>query len=357
MKPKVSVIVPVYNVERYLPQCVESLIHQTLHEIEIILVDDGSTDGSAELCDKLALSDFRVRVFHQKNQGLSGARNTGMQNAAAEWLMFLDGDDWLELDAIESLIEKALPDVELVVGSFYRTYTNGEKQAYPGDITEFNFDMETYGKYLRGTSIATYNSFANLYPEEMRCGPHMNSACFKLYRRDIIHQNGLLMPIKDRIGEDQIFNLIYLQYVTHVYFVNQPIYHYRQRQGSLSHRAYDMCLRIIQHSQCMAEVCAKLNLTDEVQEFVDARACKDISDFMALCAKQRYEEKDFSQIDRLCSEPNHAYAVERIKLCAFSGKKDALVALLLKLHLRHLAYAAVCCLVCHQENGQDHLFV
>ena len=102
---KVSVVIPVYNVKPYLERCVQSVLRQTYKELDSILVDDGSTDGSGELCDKIAERDLRVRVIHQENQGLSGARNTGIHQATGEYVIFMDSDDeWLLDDGLETLL-------------------------------------------------------------------------------------------------------------------------------------------------------------------------------------------------------------------------------------------------------------
>lgn len=114
--PKVSVIVPVYNVEEYLRQCLDSLVHQTLDDLEIIVVDDGSTDGSLSIARQYAEKHANLRVISQGNQGLSGARNTGMKHAAGEYVGFLDSDDWAGLDMFQSLYERAVEDrAELVI--------------------------------------------------------------------------------------------------------------------------------------------------------------------------------------------------------------------------------------------------
>ena len=99
----ISIIVPVYNVESYLERCVNSIINQTYHNLEIILVDDGSPDGSGDLCDKLAKNDDRITVYHKKNGGLSDARNYGVQNANGEYITFIDSDDFVAKDYIEHL--------------------------------------------------------------------------------------------------------------------------------------------------------------------------------------------------------------------------------------------------------------
>jgi glycosyltransferase involved in cell wall biosynthesis len=103
MNDLVSIIVPVYNTAYYLPKCIKSMLNQTYHNIEIILVDDGSTDKSATICDKYAKRDKRIRVIHKKNGGVSSARNTGIENATGRYIMFVDSDDWLPLNAVESL--------------------------------------------------------------------------------------------------------------------------------------------------------------------------------------------------------------------------------------------------------------
>lgn len=106
-KPKVSVIVPVYNSEKYLNRCVESLIHQTLQEVEIILVNDGSKDGSGEICRKFAQEDSRIVYIEQKNTGVSAARNRGLDVASGEFVMFCDSDDYYEESAAEKLLKLA----------------------------------------------------------------------------------------------------------------------------------------------------------------------------------------------------------------------------------------------------------
>lgn len=101
--PQISVIVPVYNVEKYLSRCIESILSQTFTDFELLLIDDGSTDRSGEICDEYAKKDTRIRVFHTKNRGVSAARNLGLDNAKGEWISFVDSDDWVENDYLKSL--------------------------------------------------------------------------------------------------------------------------------------------------------------------------------------------------------------------------------------------------------------
>ena len=117
----VSIIVPVYNIEKYLPGCVESLQGQTYKDIEILLVDDGSTDGSGPLCDALTAEDPRIRVIHKPNGGLPDARNTGLDAAVGDWILFVDGDDYLAGEAVQRLLEVAQPDADFVQFHYQET--------------------------------------------------------------------------------------------------------------------------------------------------------------------------------------------------------------------------------------------
>ncbi|MDR0422523.1 MAG: glycosyltransferase, partial [Proteiniphilum sp.] len=114
MNPMISVIVPVYNVEKYLRKCLESILAQTYTSFELLLVNDGSTDGSGQICDEYAQKDSRVQVFHQENKGVSRARNLGLERAKGKWVAFIDSDDWVDSTYLEHLLEGD-EDVELRV--------------------------------------------------------------------------------------------------------------------------------------------------------------------------------------------------------------------------------------------------
>src|SRR5690554_6730418 len=101
---KISIIIPVYNVEEYLPRCIDSVLIQRNIQFEVVLVNDGSTDSSGLICDEYAQADNRVKVFHQLNSGVSSARNLGIENATGEWICFVDADDWIEPDSLEKIL-------------------------------------------------------------------------------------------------------------------------------------------------------------------------------------------------------------------------------------------------------------
>ena len=133
----ISVVVPVYNVEHYLKKCVDSICHQTYRNLEIILVDDGSTDCSGSLCDEFATSDSRIRVIHKSNGGLSDARNAGMELASGEWWMLVDSDDYIAPDTAETLLLAAVENhCEIAVCNMMRIYEDGKQEPFYCPVTE-----------------------------------------------------------------------------------------------------------------------------------------------------------------------------------------------------------------------------
>ena len=135
MNPTVSIIVPVYNAEKTLKRCVDSILGQEYEDLELILVDDGSTDGSGPLCDAFGNQDSRVRVLHKENGGVSDSRNMGLKLARGKWLQFADSDDWVTADATRLMVRKAEADsCDMVVADFYRVI--GDRVSHKGDIEE-----------------------------------------------------------------------------------------------------------------------------------------------------------------------------------------------------------------------------
>ncbi|MGN0502900.1 MAG: glycosyltransferase family 2 protein [Ruminococcus sp.] len=142
---KVSIIVPVYYVEKYLPECIESLIHQTYNNIEIIFVDDGSTDSSGKICDKYAETDSRIKVIHQQNAGAANAKNTGLNNASGIYIIFMDSDDTVELVWIETLMKLIIEnDADMAECSFDKFYKNRTEAIEPYDEVQCEFSAESY---------------------------------------------------------------------------------------------------------------------------------------------------------------------------------------------------------------------
>lgn len=132
MNPLISVIVPIYNVEAYLPRCLDSIVNQTYRNLEIVLVDDGSPDNCDAICDDYALRDHRIRVIHKENGGVSSARNTGLDIMQGQYLMFVDSDDWISPDAVQALYERLIrDDSDMAIGHMVKVFDDGSiRQVY-----------------------------------------------------------------------------------------------------------------------------------------------------------------------------------------------------------------------------------
>lgn len=217
---KISFVIPVYKVEAYLRQCVESLTHQTYRDIEIILVDDGSPDGSPQLCDTLASEDSRIKVIHKENGGLSDARNAGLLAATGEYVVFVDGDDfWLDNNALQQLVDVVKPELDFI--GYNCSYY------YP--------DSETYSAWVAYDEVLEKPTDKNTAMRTLvKSGTFPMSACLKLMKRSFLIDNKLFFK-KGQIAEDIPWFINVLDATKKCCFVNQYIYAYRQNVvGSIS---------------------------------------------------------------------------------------------------------------------------
>ena len=211
--PKASVIVPVYKVEEYLEKCVQSILAQTERNFELILVDDGSPDRCGALCDSLAQTDSRIRVIHQENQGLGGARNTGIREARGDWLLLVDSDDWIEPKILEKAMEAGLrEEADLVMFAFRTVDEQGR------ELGVFREDMPKE----RGITLQEHK-------EALLTAP---CAWNKLYRRGFFQGTGLAYP--PRVWyEDLRTTPKLMAKAGRMVFQDEVGYNYLQRQGSI----------------------------------------------------------------------------------------------------------------------------
>lgn len=215
-KELISIIVPIYNTEKYLERCVTSLINQTYKNIEIILVDDGSPDASPALCDKFAKSDKRIKVIHKKNGGVSSARNTGLENAKGKYICFVDSDDCLSETYISSLYSAYKTDTDLVVCGF----------------TIIDDDKNTIIKTMETQNINFVISNANNFCKFILDG-FFDMPVNKLYKKSLIKSR---FDTNLPLGEDRTFNLEYFKSVKNIEFVNEHGYYYIFNSSSACHK-------------------------------------------------------------------------------------------------------------------------
>ena len=223
---KVSVIIPVYNVLSYLERCIQSVLHQTYKDLEIIMVDDGSTDGSGELAEGLKALSPCIQVVHQENQGLSGARNTGIRHATGEYVVFLDSDDeWLLPDGLETLLRNATEDLILFKPVDIWKQTR--------EITK-DYDVD---------NIAGLSDAQAVFRHLVFTGQFRMSSCMLLVRRQILVQHDVFFPL-GYISEDVNWSLQMWQHVHTVRIQNLDFYGYYHREGSITTSSSARKLRI-----------------------------------------------------------------------------------------------------------------
>lgn len=208
----ISVIVPVYNSEKYLHRCIDSILSQTFTDFELLLINDGSKDQSSMICNEYARKDSRIRVFHKENGGVSSARNVGLDNAKGEWVVFVDSDDWVDEHYLEIL------------------YQDGK------------YDFVTcYWRLVNDKSYTCLVPADNLYTEisgirdylDKNIGKLSFPVC-RLYRKSIIEKYRLYFNPKIHCCEDALFNISYIQYVNSIKQVGEIEYNYEKHEGSLS---------------------------------------------------------------------------------------------------------------------------
>ena len=225
MIPQISIIVPIYKVpEILLRQCIESLVSQTLNEIEIILVDDGSPDECGKICDEYASKDSRINVIHKKNGGLAAARNTGQDIATGETLMFLDGDDYLELDCCEKAYNALVDnDVELVMFNQFTNYQNSQSVLH----------SFADGK---GSRLFNENDCRLLQQRVLDFNGRIATAYMKLIKLDYLREFNIRHVDELRQGaEGFVFNIQLFEYLHSAYYLDEPLLHYIYNGQSISH--------------------------------------------------------------------------------------------------------------------------
>lgn len=223
---EVSIIVPVFKVEKYINRCVESLVNQTFRDIEIILVDDGSPDNCPAICDEWAKKDSRIKVVHKLNGGLSSARNAGLPVATGKYVGFVDSDDDVELDMYEKMVSVAEREqVDFVMADYFRILENGEKYLKTLDIEGGRYNKEKIRNEI----------FPNLIMREcIDYGPLL-SVWHCIYNADFLQKNNLKFDEEVRWSEDNIFSAILGYKANSFYYMKgEGLYHYHQNPGTIT---------------------------------------------------------------------------------------------------------------------------
>ena len=207
----ISVIIPIYKIkEELLRECLNSISLQKLKNLEIILIDDGSPDNSGKICDEYAENDNRIKVIHQKNQGVSVARNVGINNSNSEWITFIDPDDWIEANWSEVLFETINNTAaDIIMFDYYQEFATKQNPQYLK--SESGYLSENY---LHAIKIAPFNQLIinNKFQEY-----ETNVIWNKVYRTKLIKENNITFDPEARKGQDVIFNVEILQLTSNIY--------------------------------------------------------------------------------------------------------------------------------------------
>lgn len=213
----ISIIVPVYKAEKFLHRCIDSILAQTYRNFELILIDDGSPDNSYTICDEYAQKDNRVKVIHQQNAGASVARNTGIEIAIGKWIAFVDADDFVGPQYIETLLDAVFDTSILVMQGLHKCNQDNV-------VETLDFGNHTFSK----ENIADAFGKFCIYEKGYTVG--------KLYNKNILQKNHIRFNKNISYAEDMIFMLQYIEHITHIVFIKGSNYFYQTDVSVLSHR-------------------------------------------------------------------------------------------------------------------------
>ena len=259
IEPKISVIVAAYKVEEYLHKCLDSILAQSYKNLEIILVDDGSPDSCGAICDEYASKENRVRVIHKANGGQSTARNAALDVAQGDYIGFIDGDDWIEHEMYQSLLDVSLKeDADIVQCGWYKVETDGSKEC------PFTVHFKE-----------VYTSKQGLDELIQSQGGHLNtSVCCKLFRRDIA-QKFMFSPVRAYEDDEYIFKTV--SEATRIVCIDTPYYNYLNREGSTMTATFNL--------NKIALVTIQKNICDLIRDCYPERFNETQK---VLCSKQFY---------------------------------------------------------------------
>ncbi|MEC1500409.1 glycosyltransferase [Bacillus sonorensis] len=315
--PAVSLLVAVYNTEAFLPNCLQSLLSQTLKNIEIIIVNDGSTDGSQKIIDHFARKDGRIKVIKQENQGLGAVRNKGIDEASGEYLAFIDSDDWIEADYCQAMYEKAkAEEAELV-------------------ICDYAVEMQGTGKTICPEIGKNYaGKPKNAYIADLLKGKVSGFSWNKLYKRSLIEQHQLTFPLRGELEniEDQYFSFRCLLFAEAAAFVTKPLYHYRVHLASIVQKyqagLFEDGLTLYgANLDCLAKHGKLQTLEDALDVFIVNHGLSSILNECKSLNKKSGAQK-YKNIRRICASPEFRKNIPAVDPEVFDSKQKLLLLLI-----------------------------
>ncbi len=301
--PKVSIIIPIYNTEQFLKKCLDSIISQTLTDIEIICVNDGSPDNSQIILEEYASKDKRIKIINKSNGGLVSARKAGIVVASSEYIGFVDSDDWIEPEMFEKLYEHILNnDVDLVSSGYIME----------GNYISKNVDSFEIGKYdVNKIEYIRNNSFFDM---ENRIIGLRGSLCCKLFRRDILEKSISIIPDNISIAEDRLTLTSFLLECKSVYITHEAYYHYIIYPQSMSHKSNtDYLIKVNDIFECLTKLYVHPNFTASMKLQVELY----ITDLLVIGVNNRL---GFENSNLLWTDPSYLEKIpSNSKIAVYGG--------------------------------------
>ena len=320
---KVSIIIPIYNGEKYIDSCLKSVLEQTYKNVEIIVVNDGSKDDSLILINKYKKSDDRIIVIDKKNEGVSVARNTAIDISTSKWIMFVDVDDKLEKDAVENLMNNIENDIDIIISKIYLVSEN-KKEEFKCEYSEKKiFQNEDKNELIQAI-------FYDNYKEKISSNTNIFA---KLYSKDLLMKNKIKFKEGMKYGEDVIFNLISFQNAKKIAFINSFTYNYISNCESVTQK-FDN--NIIEHYTKMLleikEYLTKNNLYEKFKNEYQYFVLRQINKFCRLYFFRKENTKSYKELKKeflslLAMEPYYT-AVFKEKIIFLTKQRKILLMLL-----------------------------
>lgn len=262
-KPLISVVLPIYNMEKYLGRCINSILNQSYKNIEIILVNDGSTDNTSSICKEYAQNNENIIAINQENGGPSKARNTGIDSANGEWIMFVDPDDYLSPNIIEELFSNLEKDTDIICCSCIVDIGNRklESNFYNHNIVASNYKEKN--EFFKQLLDYTYSQKKNIYTA-------IGVPWGKLYRKSFLLNYNIRFDKRLRRMQDNIFNMYAFYYAKEIKYINKSLYFYNFEHMSNSIKVYKYKDIEIEYNKalCRKETMKKLNMFEENKELI-----------------------------------------------------------------------------------------
>lgn len=304
--PVISIIVPVYNAECFITECIESIVGQDYKDLQIILIDDGSTDSSGIICDEYAKKDERICVIHQKNSGVSSARNRGLKIAIGKYVAFVDADDVLPKYAYSYLMKNDTSSETLIMGQRQLMSEQGEL------LTRAN---------IRTAEISKIDFIMDLFTEAIF--PYLGYLTDKLFLRDIIHTNNIWFDKNVKLNEDRLFVLEYTKHCKRIKIMEGIVYYYRQRKSGViastrrNKTVTDEEMTVLISFQRMQSIC--FTISEEAYYICSRKAFESALDLLRrVSPKDKEKKKSIKEFlvenSRICMKNPNNKLVEKIKI-------------------------------------------